>query len=345
MLPSTYECTPRPAHSARGFNIPVPRCGRCPFSKLNLRGFIGGFARLAIACLHGPPTSRAVPVVRNEPRTRTALLLEAIALRHQIAVMERSRTRRPCFRRIDRLFWILLSRWWSQWRESLLIVQPETVLRWRRSGWLALWRYRSSGRWRGGRPRVSGEVRNLIRQMARENFLWGAPRNHGELLMLGFTVSQATVSRYLPAPGRRPTQSWRSFLRNQASAFGQYSEARARGSARPHVRSYWAKLMRFTAAQIAAVGIGLWHGLGCQPSAPNARRISLRSAQHERAAMHRVPRLAARFAGLHEARSNRLPIAVAVRSPPSEGRASPRPRSHATQDVTFRVDRVLRRHR
>src|SRR5260370_12541878 len=174
------------------------------------------------------PTSRAVPVARSEPRPRTALVLEAIGRRHQITVMERSGTRRPCFRRIDRLFWILLSRWWSQWRESLLIVQPETVLRWRRSGWLALWRYRSSGRWRGGRPRVSGEVRNLIRQMAGENFLWGAPRIHGELLMLGFTVSQVTVSRYLPAPGGRPTQSWRSFLPNQARAFGQDSMTRLR---------------------------------------------------------------------------------------------------------------------
>src|ERR1700722_8454208 len=153
------------------------------------------------------PTSEAVPVARNEPRTRTALLLEAIALRHQIAVLERSRTRRPYFRRIDRLFWILLSRWWPSWRESLMIVQPETVLRWRRNGWLAFWRYRSSGRWRGWRPRISSELRNLIRQMARENFLWGAPRIHGELLMLGYTVSQATISRYLPAPGRRPTQS------------------------------------------------------------------------------------------------------------------------------------------
>jgi putative transposase len=75
------------------------------------------------------PTSEAVPVARNEPRTRTALLLEAIALRHQIAVLERSRTRRPYFRRIDRLFWILLLRWWRSWRESLMIVQPETVLR------------------------------------------------------------------------------------------------------------------------------------------------------------------------------------------------------------------------
>jgi len=79
--------------------------------------------------------SGAVSVARSEPRTRTSLLLESIALRHQIAVLQRSRTRRPCFRRFDRLFWILLSRWWSEWRESLVIVQPETVLRWRRNGW------------------------------------------------------------------------------------------------------------------------------------------------------------------------------------------------------------------
>ena len=80
-------------------------------------------------------TSGAVPVARNEPRTRTALLLEGIALRHQIAVLERSRTCRPCFRRFERLFWMLLSRLWSQWRESLVVVQAERVLRRRRSGW------------------------------------------------------------------------------------------------------------------------------------------------------------------------------------------------------------------
>ena len=115
------------------------------------------------------PTSGALPLARTEPRTRTALLLEAIALRHQIAVLERSGTRRPCFRLWDRLFWILFSRWWSQWRDGLIIVQAETVLRWRREGWSALWRYRSRGRWRGGRPRVSSEVRQLIAQVAREN--------------------------------------------------------------------------------------------------------------------------------------------------------------------------------
>ena len=117
------------------------------------------------------PTSGAVPVARSEPRTRTALLLEGIALRHQIAVLERSRTRLSCFNRIDRLFWILLSRWWPEWRECLVIVQAETVLRWRRNGWSSVWRNRSSSSWRGGHPRVSREIRHLITRMASENFL------------------------------------------------------------------------------------------------------------------------------------------------------------------------------
>jgi len=97
------------------------------------------------------PIRRAFLVARNELRTRTALMLELIALRHQIAVLERNRTCRPCFRRSDRLLGILLSRWWPKWRESLMIVQAETVLRWCRNGWSAIWGYRSRGRWRGGR--------------------------------------------------------------------------------------------------------------------------------------------------------------------------------------------------
>jgi hypothetical protein len=98
-------------------------------------------------------------------------------------------------------------------------------------------------------------------QMSRENFLWGAPRIHGELLMLGFSVSQATVSRYLPARSRRPGQSWRTFVRNQAMAFGQYSEKRSRGYARLHVLSYWAQLKRSGAVQ-ATLWVGLRRGLG-----------------------------------------------------------------------------------
>jgi hypothetical protein len=153
------------------------------------------------------PTSRAVPVARSELRTRTALVLESIALRHQIAVLERSRTRRPCFRRFDRLLWILLSRWWPQWRESLMIVQPETVLRWRRDGWSAIWGYRSRGRWRGGRPRVSSEVRHLITQMARKNFLWV---RHGSMGSFSCSGSQcpkppyrATCQHQAEGPDRR----------------------------------------------------------------------------------------------------------------------------------------------
>src|SRR5262249_49139796 len=82
---------------------------------------------------------------------------------------------------------------------------------------------RLCGRWRGGGPRISSEVRALIVRMSQENFLWGAPRIHGELLKLGFDVSQATVSRYMPRRCYPPSQSWRSFLRNQALGIGTIS--------------------------------------------------------------------------------------------------------------------------
>jgi hypothetical protein len=165
------------------------------------------------------PTTEETSVRLCEPRSRSELVLEMIALHHQIAVLKRSGTGRPCFSLWDRLFWILLSWRWPRWPESLMIIQPETVKRWRRNGWSGLWKYRSGGRWRGGRPRVSREARELINRMARENFLWGAPRIHGELLNLGFKVSQATVSRYLATVHRSPGPSWRTFIRNQALAF------------------------------------------------------------------------------------------------------------------------------
>ena len=151
---------------------------------------------------------RAAGDARSEFPSLIALLMEMIALRHQIAVLKRSGTRRPCFRLRDRLFWLLLVRLWPAWRDALVIVQPATVLRWRRDGWSELWRDRSRGRWRGGRPRIAKEIRQLIVRMARENFRWGAPRIHGELMMIGFTVSQATVSRYMPSANRRRGQSW-----------------------------------------------------------------------------------------------------------------------------------------
>ena len=104
---------------------------------------------LAIACMHGDVDKRSGPGGRSELRTRTALVLvlESIALHHQIAVLETQPNSSPCFRSFDRLLWILLARWWPQWRQSLMIVQAETVSRWRRNGWSAIWGFRSRGRW------------------------------------------------------------------------------------------------------------------------------------------------------------------------------------------------------
>jgi hypothetical protein len=133
-------------------------------------------------------------------RQRFDLLVEFIALRHQLAVLHRTGTRRPYFRPSERLFWMFLSRWWANWQRSLII---------------AIWRSGSCRRWRGGRPRINSEIRTLIVRMSQENFLWGAPRIHGELLKLGFDASQATVSRYMPRRAYPPTQTWRNFLRNQ----------------------------------------------------------------------------------------------------------------------------------
>jgi hypothetical protein len=232
------------------------------------------------------------------------------------AVLERSRTRRPCFRLWDKLFWILFSRWWPKWRDSLVIVQPQTVLRWRRDGWSALWRYRARGRWRGGRSRISSEVRHLIVRMARENFLWGAPRIHGELLMLGFSVSQATVSRYMPARSRRPGQSWWTFLRNQAMAFGhsECSEKRQNGDAGFQSQSHSARLER-SAAQIATVWFGLRRCFGRAQPARGNRRVRLRSVQYNSGVMHRAASVSGRSKGAPCSHSG---TAFLIRSPPRQ---------------------------
>jgi hypothetical protein len=174
-------------------------------------------------------TARWISALRTCLRRRGELLLESIILRHQLAVLQRTGTRRPCFRPADRMFWVLLSRLWVDWRRGLMIVQPATVLRWRCQGLRSIWTSGSRGSWRGGRPRIDREIRDLIVRMSQENFLWGAPRIHGELLKLGFDVSQATVSRYMPRPNRLPSQSWRTFLRNQVAGVGIVNFGEASG--------------------------------------------------------------------------------------------------------------------
>jgi transposase InsO family protein len=96
------------------------------------------------------------------------------------------------------------------------IVRPETILRWHRTGFRTYWRWKSRGR--VGRPTIDRELRDLVRRMSKENPLWGAPRIHGELLKLGFQVSQSTISKYMIKPRGPPSQGWRTFLRNHADA-------------------------------------------------------------------------------------------------------------------------------
>src|SRR5712664_3056760 len=145
-------------------------------------------------------------------RTRASIQIEILALRHQLAVLQRLGNKRASLRTADRLLWVLLSRLWAQWRSALVIVKPETVIAWQRKGFRLYWRWKSRAG-KSGRPCVSREIRELIRQMSSANPLWGAPRIHGELLRLGIQISQATVAKYLRQQ-KPPPQSWRTFPEN-----------------------------------------------------------------------------------------------------------------------------------
>jgi len=114
----------------------------------------------------------------------------------------------------DRLLFIWLYRLWPGVLDSVVIIQPETVVRWHRRGFKAFWRWKSRGH--PGRPRIPREVRDLIREISLANPLWGAPRIHGELLKLGIEVAQTTVAKYMARGRRPPSQSWKTFLRNHA---------------------------------------------------------------------------------------------------------------------------------
>jgi hypothetical protein len=144
-------------------------------------------------------------------RSRASLELELIALRHQVTVLRRQRPGRLRLFSTDRLLWTWLYRIWPQVLNTMVLVKPATVVQWHRKSFRLYWWRRSR---RLGRPRMSREIRDLIRKMSQANPLWGAPRIHGELLKLGIDVSQATVARYLPWRPKVPSPTWRSFLHN-----------------------------------------------------------------------------------------------------------------------------------
>jgi transposase InsO family protein len=140
------------------------------------------------------------------------LTLENLALRHQIGILQRG-IKHPHLKKRDRLLWVLLSRIWKDWASSLILVKPDTVVRWHRKGFRLYWA-RKSRQKRKGRPAITPEIRELVRKMSRANPLWGAPRVHGELLKLGFEISQATVSKYMLRRRDLPSQTWKTFLDN-----------------------------------------------------------------------------------------------------------------------------------
>ncbi len=154
------------------------------------------------------------------PRHRLAL--EAAALRQQLAVFNRNQPR-PRLHRLDRLFWTALRRLYSGWADALILVKPEMVVSWHRAGFRLFWRWRSR---QSGRPKVTKEIRELIRRLKAENPRWGAPRIHGELLQLGFEVSEPTVSRYLQGLEGRGDESkakrWLAFLNNHREVIAAF---------------------------------------------------------------------------------------------------------------------------
>jgi hypothetical protein len=152
--------------------------------------------------------------VTESPKSKSRLEAENAALRHQLIVLQRRARGRVQLTNGDRLFLVLLYRWFPSVLRAITIIRPETLVRWHRAGFRRYWRWKS--RSFGGRPQIDADLRALIRRMSVDNPLWGAPRIHGELLKLGFEVAQSSVAKYMVKRCGPPSQGWCTFLRNHA---------------------------------------------------------------------------------------------------------------------------------
>src|SRR5436305_2851915 len=154
-------------------------------------------------------------LARSAVRDRDALVAENLLLRHQLAVLTRPTRKRPRLHARDKLFWVVVRALRRDWRRHLVLVRPESVIRWHRQAWRLFWRWRSRGPI--GRPRLNAEVRELIATMAQDNPRWGSERIRGELLKLGLVVSKRSIQRYRRrGPASPASQTWRTFLANHA---------------------------------------------------------------------------------------------------------------------------------
>jgi putative transposase len=152
-------------------------------------------------------------------RHRGTLVLENLVLRQQLAALKR-RHPRPHLGLVDKVFWVAVRRFWSGWKKALIVVTPDTVVRWHQAGFRLYWRLISRVRKPIGRRQTPKEIRQLIFRMMTENPTWGAPRIHGELLMLGFDISERTISGWMKRAPRdsEPGKRWLAFLRNHREA-------------------------------------------------------------------------------------------------------------------------------
>ena len=151
-------------------------------------------------------------LISDLTKPRSVLEAEITALRQHVITLRRRAPRQLTLRRSDRLILAFIYRFFPEVRSAIHIVQSETLVRWHRMGFRALWRWKS--RPRGGRPRVSKEISDLIREMSLANPLWGAPRIHGELKMIGIDIAQSTVAKYMVKRRGPPSQSWKTFICN-----------------------------------------------------------------------------------------------------------------------------------
>jgi putative transposase len=166
-------------------------------------------SRLEIFFLHlTQPTLHSIPLstLTDLTRSRFQLIAENALLRQQLIILERQ-VKKPRFTQSDRLWLVLLASRVGRWKDTLLIMKPDTLLRWHRPGIRLIWKFKSRNR--SGRPKVSADIISMIQQMATENRLWGAERIRGELLKLDIKVSTATIQKYIRQvrPSRAPTQT------------------------------------------------------------------------------------------------------------------------------------------
>src|SRR6202047_5043526 len=162
---------------------------------------------VALICL-------VLAVLASPFKSKIRLEAENAVLRHQLVVLRRKLKGRARLTNNDRVCFVQLYRWFPSILPALMIIRPDTLVRWQRAGFRRYWRWRS--RSPGGRPPIEAELPALIRQMSTANQLWGAPRIHGELLKLGFSGAQSTVAKYMVKRRGPRSQEWRTFLRNHA---------------------------------------------------------------------------------------------------------------------------------